>query len=130
MVGLLTEVYEQPDALHNTLDAVPAQLEQFAPYAAQLRDGKLRRVVLTGMGSSFWALYPTVLALSERGITALALEASELLYYHDGLFDAQTLVIAVSQSGRSVEGVKLLDHLNHLGQRSPVIGVTNDPESP
>ena len=129
MAGLLTEIYEQPQVIHQTLDALSGIAASIAPFAAQLAQGSLRRVVLTGMGSSFWAAYPCALALGDHKITALPIEASELLYYHRALLTEDTLVVAISQSGRSVEVVKLLDELDSIGRKVPVLGITNDPES-
>ncbi len=127
MAGLLTEVYEQPAALHHTLDALATDVRQVERHAVQLQQGKLRRVIFTGMGSSYWAAFPCMIALHERDITAFALESSEFMYYHRALLDEQTLVVAISQSGRSVEVVKLLDAIS---PQTPVIGITNDPQSP
>jgi len=49
------------------------------------------------------------------------------VYYFPRLFDDQTLIIAVSQSGRSAETVRLLDE---NARRAPIIGVTNTDDSP
>jgi glucosamine--fructose-6-phosphate aminotransferase (isomerizing) len=127
MAGLQTEVFEQPDALRGTVEALPVQLRALAPYVEQITRGVIRHVVFTGMGSSYTATFPAILTLAEHNIAASAIESSEFLYYHRGILETQTLIVAVSQSGRSVEIVKLLDE---IGGQTPVIGVTNDPESP
>jgi glucosamine--fructose-6-phosphate aminotransferase (isomerizing) len=79
------------------------------------------------MGSSFHALYPLHALLTSRGFTTVMAETSELVYYLPRLFDCQTLIVAVSQSGRSVEIVRLL-HEN--ARRAPIIAVTNTDDSP
>jgi len=79
------------------------------------------------MGSSFYALHPLHSLLTSRGLTTVLLETSELVYYFPRLFDGQTLIIAVSQSGRSAEIVRLLDE---NGRRALIIGVTNTDDSP
>jgi glucosamine--fructose-6-phosphate aminotransferase (isomerizing) len=54
-------------------------------------------------------------------------ETSELIHYMKRLFDPKTLIVAVSQSGQSAEIVRLLE-VN--GGKSPVIAITNTPDSP
>jgi len=79
------------------------------------------------MGSSFHALYPLHALLTSRGFTTVLAETSELVYYLPRLFDFQTLIIGVSQSGRSAEIVRLLDENR---RRAQIIAVTNTPDSP
>ena len=83
--------------------------------------------MLTGMGSSYFGLHPLSIELAGYGWTPLMLETSELLHYYARLLTPSTLVVAVSQSGKSVEMVRLLE-IN--GHRATVIGVTNDAGSP
>src|ERR1035437_6791132 len=107
----LRDIIHQPQALENTL----ATLETSKPLqdvAARLNKGKFQRVVLTGMGSSFHALHPLNLELISHGFTALMVETSELVHYKNRFFDPKTLIIAVSQSGRSAEMVRLVQ-TNH-----------------
>ncbi|HEU5337075.1 MAG TPA: SIS domain-containing protein [Terriglobales bacterium] len=114
----------QPEALQDTLAAleVSEKLRRLTPVA-----GKYRRVVLTGMGASLNALQPLYLSLLACGTSALLVETSELIHFLPRLLDESTLVVAVSQSGKSAETVRLLD----LPQRkSAVIGVTNVADSP
>ncbi|MGC2473411.1 MAG: SIS domain-containing protein, partial [Candidatus Sulfotelmatobacter sp.] len=92
-----------------------------------LSEGKFHRIVLTGMGSSFHALHPLNLQLISHGFTALMVETSELIHYKSRFFDPKTLIVAVSQSGQSVEMVRLAE-VNR--KRSAVIAVTNTPQSP
>ena len=114
----------QPEALQDTLAVleVSDKLRRLTPVA-----GKYRRVVLTGMGASLNALQPLYLSLLACGTSALLVETSELIHFLPRLLDESTLVVAVSQSGKSAETVRLLD----LPQRkSAVIGVTNVADSP
>jgi glucosamine--fructose-6-phosphate aminotransferase (isomerizing) len=121
----LRDILDQSRALQDTL----AGLEDAHPLrdiASRLRSD-FKAVVLTGMGSSFHALHPLQIELVEHGIPALMLETSELVHYHEHLFDTKTLVVALSQSGQSAEVVRLLK-VN--GRRSPMIAVTNTGDSP
>ena len=122
----LRDLLDQPSALADTLRGfkVRTALRQIQK---RLAEGEFSRVVLTGMGSSFHALHGLELELRHGGYTAFSVETSELIYYHLELLGPKTLVIAVSQSGHSVEMIRLLE-ANH-GQ-STVIAVTNTPDSP
>lgn len=93
----------------------------------RLERGDLKRVVLTGMGSSYYALYPLYLQLTSHGYATVLVETSELVHYLPSLFDSQTVIIAVSQSGRSAEIVRLIDA---NGRRASIIAVTNTDDSP
>ncbi len=120
--GYLRDILAQPRALEDTL----AGLEiTSALRAAAAR--RFDRVVLTGMGGSFWALEPLRLRLLRNGVTALSVETSELLHVTPGILDERTLLVAVSQSGRSAETVRLLDVKR---RECFTIGVTNTPGSP
>ena len=122
----LRDLLHQPLALENTLAALVTS-KPLQDLVARLNKGKFQRVVLTGMGSSFHALHPVNLQLVSHGITSLMVETSELVHYNSRFFDPKTLIIAVSQSGRSAEMVRLVQTNR---KRSTVIAVTNTPDSP
>lgn len=121
------DILDQPQALaetHRGLEATAA-LEDVA---RRLRDRDLRRVVLTGMGSSHLGLVPLHLRLVEAGLAPLSVESSELLHYQRKLLSAGTLLVLVSQSGRSAEIVRLLETVR--GRGVVTIGLTNTADSP
>lgn len=122
----LQDILRQPQALARSLEGfdVSAALRGFAQGVAA---GAYKRIVLTGMGSSLYALYPLHLSLTARGWPSLLIETSELVHYLEGILDRDSLVIAVSQSGQSAEVVRLMEMAKG---RSPVIGVTNNEDAP
>jgi glutamine---fructose-6-phosphate transaminase (isomerizing) len=120
----LHDILEQPESLRDTLAGLTTP-RKLGRLAAKLDQGKFRRVVLTGMGSSFHALHPINLQLIAGGFTSIMVETSELIHYQQRFFDPKTLLVAVSQSGQSAEMVRLLE-LNR--KQSPIIAVTNSPE--
>ena len=122
----LSDLLDQPQALQQAVDGLEesAALQRFAH---ALGRGDYKRAVLTGMGSSFRALYSLYLALCDFGIPTLMVETSELALYMGRVLDAHTLLIVVSQSGQSAETVRLLGMTTG---RVPTIGVTNTPDSP
>lgn len=117
----LRDLLDQPAALSRTLAGLAE-----TPALAAVGRRDFRRVVLTGMGSSLHALWPIQTRLARCGRTAILVETSELIHYRPDLPGAGTLIVAVSQSGRSAEIVRLARNLGG----SCLLGVTNDPESP
>ncbi|MBN2507866.1 MAG: SIS domain-containing protein [Verrucomicrobia bacterium] len=122
----LRDILDQPAALHRAARGL-RDVPSLAGLKRKLADGALRRVVLTGMGSSLYALYPLHLALSRHGTDSFWVETSELLLGFETLCRPDTLLVAVSQSGESVEIVNLLSRAAAFGH---VLGVTNRENSP
>jgi len=124
----LHDILAQPTALRATLAALAAtDLAPFYTLANRLASGDLRRVVLTGMGSSYHALHPIYLRLLNHGLAVQRIETSELLHYLPNLLDPTTLLVTVSQSGQSIEIKQLLER---VGNRLPLVAVTNSTENP
>ncbi len=120
----LQDILEQPDAVARTVEALGGAADG---EAIRRRVGSGRRIVLTGMGTSFHALQPLRLRLVGHGLNAVAVETSELIGAERGLLHGEAVVVAVSQSGRSAEILRLLRRAR--GEWF-VIGVTNTAGSP
>ncbi|UWZ84218.1 SIS domain-containing protein [Occallatibacter riparius] len=122
----LDDLLDQPRALRATWNRLKddAVFEQIASACAA---SEFDRVVLTGMGGSFFGFHPLSIELAEHGWTPMMIETSELIHFYPQLLTPRSLVIAVSQSGRSAETVRLLE-MNRGS--ATVIGVTNDASSP
>ncbi|HET9698472.1 MAG TPA: SIS domain-containing protein [Terriglobales bacterium] len=122
----LRDILDQPRALRETIAGlkVDPAIEEIG---RKLGGDEFDRVVLTGMGSSYHALHPLNLVLGQLGRTPVMVETSELIHYQAHLLTLRTLVVAVSQSGRSVEMVRLLE-LNR--KQAALVGVTNYADSP
>jgi fructoselysine-6-P-deglycase FrlB-like protein len=91
------------------------------PFALAPRD--VDRVLLLGMGSSRSAASVAALDLRVAGISAVAEPASVAASWPP---DARTLVVAISATGESAETLDAIER--HRG-RSPLIALTNDPDS-
>lgn len=85
-----------------------------------------RRIILTGMGSSLFAAYPAYLRLLGAGLAAIWIELSELLHYAGGQIGPDTLLVIVSQSGETVEALRLLADRRPTGS---MLAITNNAES-
>jgi glutamine---fructose-6-phosphate transaminase (isomerizing) len=118
----LTEILGQPAALLRLVEdyaAEPGRRRLAAVPAAE-------RPVFVGMGASFHAAQIAVQQLASLGIAAQAVEATDALYAPELLRSGQPIVY-ISQSGASGELGPLLDQ---LPSRTPVVAVTNNPDSP
>jgi glutamine---fructose-6-phosphate transaminase (isomerizing) len=122
----LKDILAQPRALDDTLENLENG-KALQGLAARIRGGRFKNIVLTGMGSSFHALHPLQNELIKLGLATTMVETSELVYYKSRLFDSKNILIAVSQSGQSVEMVRLLK-MNR--GKAPLIAVTNTKDSP
>ncbi len=119
------DLMAQPAALEATLDWLRVE-QRWRATRDFLTSRRWKRVVLTGMGSSFHVFHPLNLRLIETGATPVLMETAELIHYGQGLLDEDTLLIAASQSGRSAETLRLLE----VNRRSPLLAITNTPDSP
>ena len=115
----------QPQAIEKTLDWLGRE-NRWSKTSEFFKSCTWRRIILTGMGSSFHALHPLNLSLIAAGHTPVMMETSELIHYGMSLCDEKTLIVAVSQSGQSAEILRLLEE----NTKSKLIGVTNTEDGP
>jgi glutamine---fructose-6-phosphate transaminase (isomerizing) len=117
------DIAEQPAALRRLAAAPAADL-------GRLTGARWDRIVLTGMGSSYFAGIPTWRALGALGLPVWNVDAGQLLD-NPGLVTEGTLLIATSQSGASGEVVELLLRRSQ-GLLAPalLVGIADDAQSP
>jgi glutamine---fructose-6-phosphate transaminase (isomerizing) len=119
---MISEVSQQPTVLagvrkyYASLGAIPIKtirklVTQWPP-----------TVVFTGMGSSLFAAYPAQAFLTSAGARAIVWETAELLHHHMKVLGPDTLLVAVSQSGETVEITNLLAR---LPARAGLVAVSN-----
>ncbi len=122
----LEEILSQPRVLRATLDRYSEDESLLRSVSRATKQGEYPLALLTGMGSSYFALYPACIYLIEHGLSATMVETSELLHYYGGLISDRVLVVIASQSGETVEVKKLL---GEFGGRTFMASVTNDAEN-
>lgn len=113
----LTDIEAKPAALAGLADALTVT----DPWDGL--PGGCRRIVLLGMGSSRYAAGVAAPRLRAAGVDAVAEYASATASYPAG---PETLVVAISATGGSRE---TLDAVARYAGRSPVVALTNTPES-
>jgi glucosamine--fructose-6-phosphate aminotransferase (isomerizing) len=117
------ELHEQPAALRRAAARLRDQLSGVESLAGAARSRAA--IVFTGMGGSYHTCYTPVTVLGEAGIPAVMVDAAELLHFRRPILRADTLLVAVSQSGESAEVVRLLQHVEWPRGRPFVVSVTN-----
>lgn len=120
------DILEQPVAIRRAARSL-VQHPDLRTQISSALSKPIDRIVLTGMGSSYYAPYPLHLRLTSALQNNWCIETSELLHYSPELLAKNTLVIAVSQSGRSAELVRLAERCS---ADVALIAVTNEIGSP
>jgi glucosamine--fructose-6-phosphate aminotransferase (isomerizing) len=124
------EIHEQPRALADTLmgrihaDGT-TELEDLRLTEAEL-DG-IERVVLIGCGSAFYACLSGRIALEHWARMPAEVEIASEFRYRDAVLREQTLVVAVSQSGETVDTFHALREAHRRGAKT--IALTNVVDS-
>ena len=93
------DILEQAAACERTELALAASSNQAAAILHLVETNAFDRIMLTGMGSSYHALHPLQIRLSNAGRFVQMIETSELLSYYPETLGKRTLTVAVSQSG-------------------------------
>lgn len=118
------ELFGQPAAIRATLQLNAAALDSIA----ERLTGGIRRVVLVGCGDSLAVMIAARQAMENMlGVPCEPMQSLEFAYYHAGLADAATAVIALSSSGETTRTVEALLIAQHRG--SYTVSLTNTPGS-
>lgn len=121
----MQDILSQPEALQAALRRL--DLTNLDELTLRVQSGAYDRIILTGMGASFYGLYPAWLHLVQGGLPAHWIDCAELLHYSWPLINRRTLVWAVSQSGQSAEVLALSER---LARKTDLLVTSNDPASP
>ena len=119
----IEDILSQPQALRRALDSYSTLLLE----KVNLAD--YDRIMISGMGSSYYAAYPALIQLSKQPVPVQLLNAAELLHSLHGMIGERTLLWLNSQSGRSAELVNLLEQLKSAPPKR-LLTIVNDTSSP
>ncbi len=123
---LLSEIYEQPQAIRHMLDC---EAERVAALSQQLSPRQFSYAVLAARGTSDNAARYGQYILGAIDHLSVALAAPSLFTrYHTPPRLADSLVIGISQSGQSPDIVSVIEEGRRQG--APTIAITNDLDSP
>jgi len=111
------EIFEQPRALADTLEAIAgtAEAELFGAQAASVL-AQARSVLLLACGTSHHAALVARHWIETLARMPAQAEIASEYRYRDSVPDPTTLVVAVSQSGETADTLAALRHARALGQ--------------
>ena len=124
----LAEIAAQPAAIRRAAERLEDQattLERLADLPEVARHA----AVFTGMGASSAACHVPVTLLTGMGAPATTVDTAELLHFGRALLHRDSVLVVVSQSGRSAEAIRLVDSLEPA-HRPTVVAVTNGVDNP
>ncbi len=121
------DILSQPPALRAALAST--DLAPLTALVQALNAGRFDRILLTGMGASYYGLYPAWLHLAAAGLPAMWVDAAELVHHVPALVTGRTLLWIASQSGHSAEIISLLRHAESHPPAG-LLAMTNDLHSP
>lgn len=128
MNKFVSEILAQPKSLEATLDYYSGDegkrilKEIFELYHKE----KFQHIIFTGMGSSYFVAYAASCLFNSLGIHSCVVNSSEFLYYHFSVISDKGLIVCISQSGESIEVVKLL---KEIPENIVCIGISNEETS-
>ena len=123
MTHFLQDILRQPQELERVLGYLCGAGRQSLQTAAEAIR-KARHVYLTGIGSSWHAAFGAGAIFSGAGQPVYMQDAGELVQF--ATLPADSVIITISRSGRSVEIVNLLAKARASG--ATVIGITNSAD--
>ncbi|MEU1259074.1 glutamine--fructose-6-phosphate transaminase (isomerizing) [Streptomyces chartreusis] len=130
---MLKEIAEQPKAVADTLlgriDAAGSlTLDEVRISASELRE--VDKVVIVACGTAFHAGLIAKYAIEHWTRIPCEVELASEFRYRDPILDQQTLVIAISQSGETMDTLMALRHAREQGAKVLAICNTNGSTIP
>src|SRR5689334_19093822 len=101
------DIAQQPAALRAVIDFYQGSEGRRLLAAAPVG----RAPILTGMGASYHAALAIVPYFHSLGVPAIAVEATDLLFYNQALLRDERPLIFISQSGASAEVAAIAEAL-------------------
>jgi glucosamine--fructose-6-phosphate aminotransferase (isomerizing) len=128
MKKFLEEILEQPCAIEDALRFYKSSEGQklLNGIANIISENKIEQIIFTGMGSSYFTSHAASCLFNELKIHSFVINASELLHYNLSLFERETLLVCLSQSGESYE---IQEIIKKLPKSVHCVGIMNEENS-
>lgn len=99
MNQFIKEIQEQPEMLERTLGYYHSRegKERLDAVCTLWTTGDYDKIVLTGMGSSYFVSQAAATMMTAYNIPAFAINAGELLHFQSSVLTERTLLVAISQ---------------------------------
>ncbi len=125
------EIFEQPQALGNTLEMIAGgggvEARHFGARAPEVFDG-VRRVLVLACGTSYHSGLVARYWLESVAKMPCTVEIASEYRYRDSVPESDTLVVVISQSGETADTLAALKHAKALGMQR-TLAICNVPES-
>lgn len=129
---MLKEIFEQPKAVADTLIGrfVKNQIaiDELKLSEAELKN--LKKIVVIACGTAFHAGLVAKYAIEKWSKIPVEVELASEFRYRDPLVDSNTLVIAISQSGETMDTLMALRHAKEFGAKVLAVCNTNSSTIP
>jgi len=109
------EIFEQPKAIADTLDAVESIGPELLGDAAATRLKDIDRVLILACGTSYYSGSTAKYWLEAIAKIPTSVEIASEYRYRDSVPDPRTLVVTISQSGETADTLAALKHARSLG---------------
>src|SRR6185436_2108120 len=125
---MLKEIHEQPRAVADTLvGRVDLEHDDVSLDGLDLEVGKLRRVIFIACGTSFHASLVGEFLVEALARIPVEVDLASEFRYRDPILGPGDLVVAVSQSGETLDTMEAIREAKHKGAR--VLAISNVVES-
>jgi len=130
---MLKEIFEQPKAVADTLiarlsDNKQILLDEIHLSAAEIKS--LEKIVVIACGTAYHAGMIAKYAIEKWAKISVEVEIASEYRYRDPIINKNTLVIAISQSGETMDTLMALRHAKAAGARVLAICNTNSSTIP
>jgi len=109
------EIFEQPKAIADTLDAVPGVSPELFGDGAYRVFKEIDSVLILACGTSFYSGSVAKYWLESMAKIPTAVEVASEYRYRDSVPSPRTLVVTISQSGETADTLAALKHARSLG---------------
>jgi len=130
---MLKEIFEQPKAVADTLLGRLNASNEIVLDELHLTSGEiknLKKIVVLACGTAYHAGMLAKYAIEKWANIIVEVELASEFRYRDPLIDSQTLVIAISQSGETMDTLMALRHAKAGGARILAVCNTNSSTIP
>ena len=129
---MLKEIFEQPKAVADTLIGRMSDgsilLDELKLSEAELKS--LKKITIIACGTAYHAGLVAKYAIEKWAKIPVEVELASEFRYRDPLVDSQTLVIAISQSGETMDTLMALRHARQAGAKVLAVCNTNSSTIP
>lgn len=127
MNGFIDEVCTQGSLMKNVIQFYKeGGMNSIDEIITYFRKNELNKIILSGMGSSLYAMDSIRSYLTSHGVPTIAFSSFELSRFMFELIDNKTLIIIASQSGNSAEVIELVEKAQKI---TKVVGIYNNEGS-